>query len=1727
MSYTAKVYYVLESDVAYTLKYDTIGKDVNIGDSFSLSFLDFDYNGKHYYVKYAINNGTVYKRGVNTIDCKSMMISDNEAYMNWFVFCTEDESEITGDSIVSTEDIASEIFLTIDGSTLSTQGSEYINSIDIMQGCVSDSFASYGSTYSPTINCDMFSCEFTDALISKAYANGNYTLINAWMVIDGHDYNPIPIGRFVVKENPTYNGETVSFTGNGLMSEYMDISEISISSLNEYHKADLEKKYVDTGKMDFIYTGDDLYFWEYLPQDFLRVTGCPLYIDNWNDVLYNMGVYGLEQLMIPMVSNASYDDENGYDISWETRITWRDLLSGIAIILRANVIEKNGAFYIKQLPQLQTSGTYRPIFDRSSYDSNAIFGNNLMCPNNISVKANNWYFYKPNNTVVGFGYYEGESTVVLNNENSEVSNVENYPVTIESPWILYEMLDRHDLGNTDCYPWFGYTGSRYWRDGLRFLNNAFVYHKASIETMYWHPFMSVGEMLTFEDHDGVKKYVLVGEMTLHYNGTVYAEITSPCEVQETNTSSVGGGGSTSYNSGTTAQASGMAMGTILGAIFKDGVITNSKIADSTITGSKIAESTIENSNIKDSTITGSKFEDGTIENSKIKDSTLTGAKIADATIGFEKVNTSFIKDLTADKAYIDNLTARIGDFGFITAYSADLKYATITSLQAVDGKIDTLTAKAITTDNLEAEVATLGYLSAESADVKFATIESLTAVDGKIDTLSSKAITTENLSAKVADLGYLSAESAEIGYAKIDFANVKGQVVGSSLIKDGAVTNEKVANLSANKITSGTIDASKITVTNLNADNITVGTINGQRIGNGSLSLDKLAEEVPTKEYLDNVEKNLQGQIDGAIETFTKSEIPTLNNEPANAWVDNETRKKHIGDVCYVLNPTSSADGYCYRFANTGTEESPSYEWVLIKDSDVTKALQDIININKEITGIKKFDTDISSWKIDTDKELSSLKLRTTTLETDMGSKVESSVFNEVKQTVDENSSNITSLSTTVSKKADGSTVETLTNTVNEVKQTADSNSLSISGMQTEIGKKADGSTVTELSTRTSKLEQNLDGFKTEVSKTYTTKEELESVDNKLTTNLLKPTLETVTQNGVTFTNNGDGTYTLNGTASAYTSPTFATLHLKNGKYKLLGIGIAAFQRDISGNWHQTFNDGDVIEIVDEYPVLEIVYVVREGTHLDNVLIKPMLTTNLNATYDDFVPYTGSTGSLNGDLATNHKLTETVKTIAEQTADKFSWLVKSGTSATNFELTDRTANLVANHINLNGLVTFSGLNSDAQNKINSAENAVNNLEIGGRNLISNIASNWQQGHWSDIDGNYINYNGRICTKIGLKVIPGETYAINIYLNGVTDKYLLFRTYGSDGSFIGSVIGITNSIYTVPSNVYELRFALYENVTLDDLTNGDVRVKVEKGNKATDWSPAPEDISVENIYTTNTTTIDGGKITTGSIKAEKIYTGTITAKQISSGAITTDKLAANAVTAEKINVKDLFAQDITATGTITGATLKGAHVESTSGSIGGFDIGEDSISLSGTGVDSTFYTGLTNKTLNGDVFGSLTSYWKMSGAGTAYGGYVQISHGKLEAGTISGATPIYTPSFKADGDSITLGNIASLEIKNKELIGIFDGTTPTIVTRTLTLNAMSLAGNYDGETTGTIENVSEYEVLAVIPRTSAATDVCWINCYFDSSNVVHARLKNTASSEKNNFKPTVEVLYRLI
>lgn len=146
------------------------------------------------------------------------------------------------------------------------------------------------------------------------------------------------------------------------------------------------------------------------------------------------------------------------------------------------------------------------------------------------------------------------------------------------------------------------------------------------------------------------------------------------------------------------------------------------------------------------------------------------------------------------------------------------------------------------------------------------------------------------------------------------------------------------------------------------------------------------------------------------------------------------------------------------------------------------------------------------------------------------------------------------------------------------------------------------------------------------------------NITNNICTNLLNPTLETSSKNGITCTNNGDGTYTFTGTATVETDFTFSTIKLKYGKYKLLDA--LGYQRTSNNAWVKTLHDGDIFEVDADKPILQIHMNFAQGTTANNLNKKPMITTNLNATHNDFVSYTGNTGRLNADVALlNNNLT--------------------------------------------------------------------------------------------------------------------------------------------------------------------------------------------------------------------------------------------------------------------------------------------------------------------------------------------------------------------------------------------------------------------------------------------------------------------------------------------------------
>lgn len=237
---------------------------------------------------------------------------------------------------------------------------------------------------------------------------------------------------------------------------------------------------------------------------------------------------------------------------------------------------------------------------------------------------------------------------------------------------------------------------------------------------------------------------------------------------------------------------------------------------------------------------------------------------------------------------------------------------------------------------------------------------------------------------------------------------------------------------------------------------------------------------------------------------------------------------------------------------------------------------------------------------------------------------------------------------------------------------------------------------------------------------------------------------------------------------------------------------------------------------------------------------------------------------------------KSAETKASQTADKFNWLVKSGDSSSNFTLTDRVADLVADRINFKGLVTFSGTTNliENSNMMNGLANITSECKaikviddstyrkalvitpIAGRRIFWGVVNVWKTN---------ITYSVSFVAKssvAGQKIKPSRSLA------DWGDEITLTTSYTKYTTRIKS---------TATADGGTLSFSFSNAIGDVTLTN----VKLETGMNPTDWSPAPGDYitqaSLVRNWTTNTTWIDGGKIYTGSITADKIATDAIRSK----------------------------------------------------------------------------------------------------------------------------------------------------------------------------------------------------------------------------------------------------------
>lgn len=196
-----------------------------------------------------------------------------------------------------------------------------------------------------------------------------------------------------------------------------------------------------------------------------------------------------------------------------------------------------------------------------------------------------------------------------------------------------------------------------------------------------------------------------------------------------------------------------------------------------------------------------------------------GNKITEAEILIaNKVDTSV---LNAESARIDNLvTENVSIKERLTASEAD-----IDNLEADNVTInEKLTAQSARIESLDTQ-----KLSATDADLKYATITNLNATNTTVHNLEAdygdfKQLTTDNFTAVNADIaGKLTATQADLKYANIDFSNIgsaaiekffsKSGMIENIVVGEGTVTGKLVGvTISGDSIEANTIKADKLVV---------------------------------------------------------------------------------------------------------------------------------------------------------------------------------------------------------------------------------------------------------------------------------------------------------------------------------------------------------------------------------------------------------------------------------------------------------------------------------------------------------------------------------------------------------------------------------------------------------------------------------------------------------------------------------------------------------------------------------------------------------------------------------------------------------------------------------------------------------------------------------------------------------------------------------------------------
>ena len=503
---------------------------------------------------------------------------------------------------------------------------------------------------------------------------------------------------------------------------------------------------------------------------------------------------------------------------------------------------------------------------------------------------------------------------------------------------------------------------------------------------------------------------------------------------------------------------------------------------------------------------------------------------------------------------VEDLGAQIGEFNLVIADKVstsqlNAQVARINELVADNVTIkERLVANDASIENLEAN-----KIDAETVKATYATIENLNATNASIEALDVKKIDAETVVSTYATVENLNATNAsinELEAKKIDASEVSAIY---ATIENLNATNASIDELEANKIDANTVKATYATIANLNATNANVNNLTADVADIDTLIFGSASGTTIQTSFANAVIAQLgNAQIKSAmIDSISAGKITAGDINTNNVRVLSEDGRLVISDETIQISDSNrvrvqigkdASNDYSINvwdasgnlmFSKGGITDSAIKEAIIRNDmvsetANISASKLDIDSLFEEINGSEKT---IKSTKIYLDDKKQTLDVAFTSVTSDVS---------DTKNLVSSQGTAISTIQGQISSKiweqdiknaTDelGNEVDTLNTKYSTMEQTVGGMSTTIAEHTTAISNKADASTVTAVSDRVTSLSTDIGGFKTSVSSTYATKNELSTTDAKA--NAAKTFTDNASNN---FGYQYKYTITLNGDASLY-----------------------------------------------------------------------------------------------------------------------------------------------------------------------------------------------------------------------------------------------------------------------------------------------------------------------------------------------------------------------------------------------------------------------------------------------------------------------------------------------------------------------------------------------------------------------------------------------------------------